>query len=217
MTNNQVVHQGVLADVDPAGALIILTCSGDKESGGSAEPLSYDEWPDSLYQARSSLHKRVHVDRTRLLPAWQRYDGHFYKAARSTLMRAVADRSHILIISGGYGLVRAEENIGDYDKRFRLSDWRPRGLLEQLVVDEAHRVNAQAVVAFASTTSEYAKLIRRIRWRSGGIDTALLVTRRPSRDGAMVKAPRTLGQAFAAFWNRYIEQLPTGVVVESLA
>jgi hypothetical protein len=211
----QTAHQGVLADIDPASSLIILTCSGAKKTGGSVEPMSVTEWPESLYQARSALHARLHVDHGRLLPAGQRYFGHFYKAAHSALMRAVSDRAHVLIVSGGYGVVRAEEKIGYYDKQFRRSEW-PRGLVEQLIIDEAHRVNAQAVVAFASTTSEYATLVRRIRWHAGGIDTAFLVTRQPSRDGAMVKSPRALGEAFTAFWNRDIGQLPAGVVIESL-
>ena len=208
-------HQEVLADVDPARSLIILTCSGEKKPGGSAEPVSFSEWPDSLYRARSPLHARLRVDSSRLLPAWQRYIGHFYQAATPALQQAVRNHAHILIVSGGYGLVRAEENIGDYNNQFRLSEW-PRGLLEQLIIDETRRVNAQAVVAFASTSTGYARLIRHIRWHAPGLDTAFLVTCQFSGGGAMVKVPRALGEAFTAFWNRETGQLPAGVVVEPL-
>jgi hypothetical protein len=208
------VNPDALADVDPAKSLIILTCSGAKKPGGFAGPMACSEWPDSLYQARSALHARLPVDSSRVLPAWQRYIGHFYQAATAALAQAVKDQAHILIVSGGYGLVRAEEEIGDYKRRLQLSDW-PRGLLESLIVDETHRVNAQAVVAFASTSTDYARLIRHTRWRAAGIHTAVLVTCPPSGGGAMRRVPRTLGEAFAAFWER--RPLPAEVVVEPLA
>jgi hypothetical protein len=157
----------------------------------------------------------MEVDASRVLPAWRRYQGHFYSAAAPALASAVAAAAPIVIISGGYGLVRADEQIGYYDKVFRPADW-PRGLLEQLMIDEVRRVSAQSVVAFTSITSGYGQLIRRTPWREPRVATAIHVTCRPDGGGAMVKVPQALGRAFAAFWNRDPTGLPAGVVVEPL-
>jgi len=80
----------------------------------------------------------------------------------------------VAIISGGYGIVRASEPIGWYDKVLRLADW-PAGVLESALISEAHRVRAETVVAFASATTGYAHVLRRTHWRDGGI-TARLAT-----------------------------------------
>lgn len=204
-----------LADVEPARSLLVLTCSAAKTPGGAAESPSSGEWPEALCRARATLHARLRIDASRVLPAWCRYRGHFYDAAGPALADAVAASAHILIISGGYGLLRAEERIGYYDNVFRASDW-PRGLLEQIMINEARRVDARAVVAFTSVSGGYGQLIGRTRWRDAGVDVALHVTCRIEGGGAMVKVPQALGLAFAAFWSHDLAALPAGVVVESL-
>ena len=101
----------------------------------------------------------AHADTAHLLPAWRRYSGTFYQHARPALAEAVAT-GNVVIISGVYGIVRGDEPIGWYDKILDLANW-PAGLLESTLISEAHRCGAQTVVAFASASTRYAKLLRR--------------------------------------------------------
>ncbi|TDO51504.1 hypothetical protein EV643_103243 [Kribbella sp. VKM Ac-2527] len=128
----------------------------------------------------------------------------------------MANGAHVVILSGGYGLLRAEELIGWYEKKLRLADW-PAGLLENALTDEAVRVRAQWVVALASTTTDYARLIRRVPWSRTDAAEALLVTLADAGAGAMVNVPRALGQAFRAFWEHRPDGYPPGLVVERIS
>jgi hypothetical protein len=155
----------------------------------------------------------ANADTTRVLPAWRRYTGGFYQHARPALADAVAT-GRVVIISGGYGIARADEPIGWYDKVLQLGDW-PAGLLESALISEAQRCGTHTVVAFAPATTDYAKLLRRTRWQRAGIH-ARLVTITGVTGGAMAEVPRRLGQAFTAFWNHQHASYPPGITVEPL-
>ena len=88
-------------------------------------------------------------------------------------------------------------------------------MLESVLISEAQRCGAQTVVAFASATTDYTRLLRRTRWTQAGID-ARLVTITGVTGGAMRKVPRRLGEAFCAFWNRQPSSYPPGVTVRLL-
>jgi hypothetical protein len=170
----------------------------------------------ALVQARRRVLAAARADESKLLPAWRRYSrGHFYTQAGLALPQAVKV-ANVLILSGGYGLLHADEPIGNYDMPFKPTDW-PRGLLERLLVEHARTSDALAVVAFASTSTAYARLLRRTPWRDAGI-TAVLVTVTGMTGGAMGEVPRRLGHAFECFWSRRpTEQYPAGIAVEPLA
>jgi len=205
---------GSLDGIDPERSLLVLTCSGRKESGGAPPGLADDAaWPQDLRDARLRVLATAHADTAHVLPAWRRYTGTFYQHARPALASAVV-AGHVVIISGGYGIAHADEPIGWYDKVLQLDDW-PSGLLESALISEAHRCGAQTMVAFASATTGYARLLRRTRWRQAGID-ARLVTITGVTGGAMSEVPRRLGQAFSAFWNRQPGSYPPGTSVELL-
>jgi hypothetical protein len=123
--------------------------------------------------------------------------------------------AHVVILSGGYGLVRAQENIGTYEKQLRSAEW-PAGLLEDALIAEAIRVEAKSVVVFAASSTGYAQIARSTRWNRAGIQQAVLVTAHVVGGGAMSKVPRDLGLAFAAFWNEVSEAYPTSIQVEEL-
>jgi hypothetical protein len=203
-----------LDGVAPERSLLVLTCSGRKERGGQPPYPSIDlVWPpEDLRNARRKVLATAQADTAHLLPAWRRYTGTFYQHARPALADSVA-AGRVVIISGGYGIVRGDEPIGWYDKILQLADW-PVGLLEPALISEAQRCGAQTVVAFASATTDYAKLLRRTRWRQAGID-ARLVTIHGVTSGAISEVPRKLGQAFSAFWNRQ-HDYPPGTAVEVL-
>jgi Swt1-like HEPN len=203
-----------LGEVDPQRSLLVLTCSARKDSGG--RPPGPDDavaWPQDLRDARIRVLATARADTAHVLPAWRRYTGTFYQHAQPALADAVA-AGHVVIISGGYGIARSDEPIGWYDKILHLADW-PAGLLESALIGEARRCDAQTVVAFASTTTDYTKLLQRTRWQQAGID-ARLVTITGVTGGAMSEVPRRLGQAFSAFWNRQHSSYPPGTTVEPL-
>ena len=83
---------------------------------------------DRLARARQKLRFAAAIDESLLLPAWQRYDGGFYRAAGASVGSAIAEGVTVLVISGGYGVVVAQEPIGMYERRLSLADWPP-GLL----------------------------------------------------------------------------------------
>jgi hypothetical protein len=171
-------------------------------------------WPQALQDARAKVLATASADASRVLPAWSRYTGTFYKYARPALADATAT-GHVVIISGGYGLVRADEPIAWYDKMLQLTDW-PAGLLESALIEEARRCAAQTVVAFSSATTEYTRLLRRTPWDQADID-ARLVTITGVTGGAMSEVPRRLAMAFTRFWNRQEgTSYPPGTTVEQL-
>ena len=187
------------------GTLIILPCSGRKSAGGKpdrpgaaiADGLP-KELADRLRAARAGMAGKARLDETARLPAWRRYAGELYRAAGPQLDAAVAAGAHILIVSGGYGVLCADEAIGTYDARFGPGDW-PAGLLQQVVAAYARRYGLKRMRAFVSASTAYRDLLQRIDWRAAGVEDALLVMPQGARGGAMVTAPRAQGEALAAF------------------
>src|SRR5262249_36750380 len=115
---------------DPRATLFIFPCSGSKEQrqrlrvqGSSI----LDDLPPllsrRLAEARTEIRDRAHVDETSLIPAWQRYTGTLYQAGRDAIKKAVEAGIHMIIVSGGYGLVLAAEPIGYYEAVFKNSWW----------------------------------------------------------------------------------------------
>lgn len=206
-----------LRQADPRQVLLVIACSAAKAHGGRSPRLDGKEeagWPDALREARVPVLARAATDTSELLPAWQRYQGGFYRSAGPALPEATV-AGKVVIISGGYGVAHAQEPIGWYDKRLRLADWPP-GLLEAALLGRARRTGADTAVAFVSQTGPYAQLLRRTPWQSSGL-RACLVTITGITDGAMAEVPRRLGLAFAAFWNQQHDSYPHGTAVEHLS
>jgi hypothetical protein len=207
---------GVLGRVAPGAVLLVIGCSASKARGGQPAPVGEAGgagWPRELMGARAHVLAESCVDDRLVMPAWQRYTGHFYRQAGDTLRDATAG-GRLVIISGGYGLIRGDEPIAYYDRRLRLADWPP-GLLERALCDEARRVGAATVLAFVARASEYAQLLRRIRWRDVGIEAAMVSVRHEG-GGALREVPQRLGQAFSAFWRQVPADYPPGLIVEEL-
>ncbi|MFI9454297.1 hypothetical protein [Amycolatopsis sp. NPDC052450] len=203
---------GVLDAIDPREALTVLGPSKAKNRGGDL-PEPSTVWPEAMLRARADVLARSKVDDGGLRPAWLRYRGNFYRNVGDALGEAAAS-GRTLILSGGYGLLRADEPISYYDRKLKLGDW-PSGVLEDAVLGEARRIGAAKVVTFVSASADYAKLIRRIPWGSTEIG-GVLVTIDFHGGGAQVEVPRRLAQAFGAWWRRSPSDYPPGMVVESL-
>lgn len=190
--------------------LLLIPCSGAKQRGSRpSNALSIlsalgPARAAALANARAALRKKVLVDEKTLMPAYLRYSGQLYKHGSTSIGGAVAAGQRVSIVSGGYGLLLADEPIGMYEKRFALSDW-PGGLLEGCILDYARHEGVRSVIAVMSSTTDYAKLIRRVNWRKAGLE-ATLVSPVAHGGGAMVKVPRAQGQIVAALINTGLDQ-----------
>ena len=131
------------------------------------------------------------------MPAWQRYAGELYSMAVTEIAAAVDVHLPLVILSGGYGLVLAEEPIGVYDRSFRPGDW-PTGLLEECLVSVATSLKCQAAMAFCASSTGYAKVVRRAKWGDAGLRATLVSPNPAGRGGAMVLVPRTCGEALTS-------------------
>ena len=186
-------------------SLLVVPCSGGKRTGGSATaqgPSTLEVLPSdlgiALRNARNRLAASARLDESLLLPAWRRYTGHFYQASAASLADAAAGDVPMIIISGGYGVVLANEPIGMYGQRFSLSDW-PSGLLERCLLALAEHFGVTQVVSFCARTTGYSKLLRRVSWGTGGIDAIAISPYLEHPGGAQVFVPRASGEAFSAF------------------
>jgi hypothetical protein len=186
-------------------ALMVLPCSGRKIDGGrrgldgpSILDLLGSELSARLREARRRLAGHARLDESALFPAYERYTGTLYQSAGPHLANAVRAGRPVIIVSGGYGLVLAEEPIGIYDRAFSLSDW-PRGLLEDCLVRAAEALGVTDVIGFCARSTGYADLLRSVRWKRQEVHGWLASPELGARGGGQVLVPRACGQAAAAF------------------
>src|SRR5262249_18084068 len=109
--------------------LFVVCCSAAKSyarehyQGATVLESLPSEIATALVAARERVAPLAHLDETFRLPRWRRYSGAFYQAAAPALENAVVRRAHVVILSGGYGVVQADEPIGCYDRAYRPGDW----------------------------------------------------------------------------------------------
>ncbi|WP_292532507.1 hypothetical protein [Methylocystis sp.] len=186
-----------------AKTLLVIPCSGEKRNFdvvGRDGPAIAQSLPKDiaveLMKARECAKSLVPFDERRLVPAWQRYDGSLYESGRNALADLMAAGMHVIILSGGYGVVLAQEPIGSYNARL-VPSWWPNRLIERALVAYAQHHEIASVRAFVSATGPYATVLKRVRWGEAGIDDALMLTPEPE-PGGMRRSPATQGQALAA-------------------
>ena len=168
------VQAGFVADagrpLPTDGSLFVLPCSGMKAPEGvagvgdrhSIADLLPGDLAERFVAARHRSARVARLDESLLLPAWRRYDGTLYKRAQDALRSAVSAHGPVIVISGCYGLLLADELIGTYEKRFLLRDW-PGGLLEACLLEATRRLGANRVLAFCARSTDYAEPVRRTR------------------------------------------------------
>jgi len=189
-----------LVPADPSATLFVIPCSGAKRSGGKAQGPGARRLIDSptpalareLRAARAAISRPADLDESRLMPAWQRYRGALYEIAASGIEDALTRGLHLLIISGGYGVVLAGEPIGHYQARFRHT-WWPGHVVERALAEYVRHHGLRAVRAFASLTTAYRTVIERTDWRGAGVRDAVLVCPEVSGGGALRKSPQAQG------------------------
>lgn len=169
-----------------ANTLLMLTCSAGKDkdfAGYEQGPSILDELPSALAaalkNARRAVQERAQVDERTLQRAWRRYrPGGLYEEVGDVLGAALERGTHVLILSGGYGVVRADEPIGVYNREFDARDW-PAELLEDCLLAYARAYGLRRVIAMASRTTPYADVVRRVPWSDAGVGGYLFTPRAP--------------------------------------
>ncbi|MEZ5560330.1 MAG: hypothetical protein R3E86_17515 [Pseudomonadales bacterium] len=192
---------GEVPQLSLSRTMFVLPCSGQKSRSASTSqgPSLVDflsrELARELMTQRARNAERACVDESTLARAIDRYDGTLYEIARFAIDELIAKGAHVLVLSGGYGVVLATEPIGMYEARFRNSMW-PDRVVERCLAEYASKTGITTVVGILSGSTGYAQAFRRTRWPST-LSQVLLVT--PQRGtGAMVKAPRAQGEALVS-------------------
>ena len=191
--------------------LLIISCCKKKlpfpdvrETGPQIVHHLTTELAERLCLAREKVRECAHIDEKTLVPAWRRYDGYLYRAkgARETLCQAVEQGLHVLILSGGYGVLLADEPIGIYEARLNVG-WWPEDLLEEVIASYARLHQLKYMRAFVSKltrpkSASYRLLVERVNWRAAGVDDAVLLIPECVGGGAQRKVPIAQGEAMAA-------------------
>jgi hypothetical protein len=193
--------------------LILIPCSKKKIKGGAAtrgcSPLTGDLPPTlgrNLAVARTAVLARAGIDGGELMPAWQRYDGEFYTAADQAPENAIKSGLHLLILSGGYGVIKACERIGIYNTLLKLRDW-PNQLLQNVLLDYARCHKLKSVWAFVPKSGDYCKLVKKLAaGEEAGITGVFIVSPIANDGNQRREVPRALGEAFAAFLSGTLTQ-----------
>ena len=194
----------VAAVLEPRRTLVILPCSARKDEDAPA----LDRLVSILDGLNSELAHELAAARSRnreaagvtgpVATAWRRNAGHLYTALAEAVPDALASGIHLLIISGGLGVVLAEEQIPMYNLRFSPGRW-PEDLIPRCLADYAVRHQIRDVRAFAGAATSYAQVIRRVHWKATAVEDAVLISPAGAAGGAQVLVPRALGQAAHRF------------------
>jgi hypothetical protein len=190
-----------------ASVLLVIPCSSGKRTGGSTSaggPSVVDHLPaalgDELVAARRAMAARADVRADALLPAWQRYDGNLYQAAGDALRRFMDAGVPLAIISGGYGVVLADESVGWYEAMFHPADW-PHRVVPRCLAALTAAFEVRRVVALAGASTKYAAVIRRVAWPV----PAVLLSPAAGGGGAMRRTPRVIGEAVRTLASAYLD------------
>ena len=185
-------------------SLLVIPCSKTKaEFPGRhvAAPRIRNRVSASLRErldfARAANRKRAGIDERTLAPAWRRYAGRLYQAAAGALDEAVSQRLHLLILSGGYGVLLSREPIGLHEAVLKTG-WWPGRVLEDVLAGYTRRHKLKYMRAFVSETTAYRKVVERVDWKKAGVDDAVLLN--PER-GPQDSVSKAQGEGVAALLN----------------
>ena len=134
------------------------------------------------------------------------YDGALYQVPGLRAAVGAAMRSggvDVVILSGGYGAVYADEPIHRYEEKMDFAYWKIRGL--PAVLEECIELSgARTVYGFLARTTAYARILRAVNWaelrrRNRLAEAGLFYLEFPGREGAQSKVPPAIGGAVVEF------------------
>lgn len=188
----------------PASTLYVVPCSAKKVTTDGVPPSAHHalreslstELGDRLDDARRRRVQDARIDTTRgLLPAYRRYgEGSLWKGGGPPLSEAIQrGASHVLILSGGYGVLRWDDPIGHYDSDLRREEW-PSDLLESVIADYAQRNRIQTAIGlFNGRFPSYSGLFRSALSSSSVPEVVLLEPL--SLGGSPAESDHAIGEA----------------------
>lgn len=148
--------------------LILWPCSAGKSGKQRSVPSGpkFETFLDEDYARRLLDGRRIELDPCRnpcsiSLPAIDLYSGHLYKVNgfREAIRTAIGQGTDCLILSGGYGLIRADEEIQIYEKKIQdARKWKKDSLLASIFGNYLERRRpSRAFIALSRST--YGKVL----------------------------------------------------------
>jgi|GEM_PF-2549868 len=186
--------------------LLIFPCSKKKEGAGLYRPLQPasitnfigKKAADELLAARKAVAKdrdraKIEVN-SPLVPALALYSGFQYEVDgfKDRVAGAIRSGIHCLIISGGYGLIRAEEPIHSYEATITDTKKYWGIVIPEVLVDYIRRNQISRV--FIGCSSSYVGILKEKGW-AGDAKVYWCIPRLPEGEGgAMRKIPMLTGE-----------------------
>jgi hypothetical protein len=146
---------------DLSDTLLLIPCSAGKRGTNdrglrtaAMDAFLGEQARRMLGEGRALAFQRAGIDRaSALVPALLRYSGQPYKTpgVLDAILDAISRGLHVVIVSGGYGLLRAEEPIHDYEAPMQktLSVWRSR--IQEILRDYVSRNDIRRTFGAYST------------------------------------------------------------------
>ncbi len=191
----------MISKLNLAKTIFVLPCSGRKNPNPSRHKgTAIDKFlPTDLAKEleKQRLHNAIKVQldgEENTAMAVDRYDGLLYRIARTAIRSLMDKKAHVLILSGGYGLVTATEAISMYNHVFTASMWKDK-IVERCLASYAKKVKATTLIAIMSVSTGYAKVMRRTTWPANITKASLITPESAGQKGMMVKGPKAQGQA----------------------
>jgi len=170
---------------DPSETLYIIPCSRSKELGSfeggdySISKVLSNETANRLQilreKKRELLIREGNFKSAIQFPAYRGYTGSLYSNSKEAIQSTVLTGGHILIISGAYGLVMAQETICRYQSGFSREDWLidGRDVLSDAVLEycQHHKVQHVRIVV---TEGPYENFAKAVEWNKGNFETVIL-------------------------------------------
>ena len=188
--------------------LLIFPCSAGKEGARLLKPLPPifiqnfigRKAANKLMVTRDRVFKNgrkgIWIDRnTPPRTALALYSGTQYKVEgfKNGVAGAIRSGVHCLVISGGYGLIRAEESIHEYEAAITSTRKYWKDVIPEVLSDYVQRNQIGRI--FIACSSSYANVLKRKGWQGDAKVYWCLPRLRPGEGGAMVKVPRLTGEA----------------------
>ena len=188
--------------------LLIFPCSAAKEGLPLARPIPQACIKDFIgnREAREleSTRKRVFKDKryeiwirncSPLIPGLVLYSGNQYEVPhfKDRVLDAIRSGVHCLILSGGYGLIRAEEPIHLYGATITSTMKYWRDVIPEVLANYIRRNEIRRV--FIGCSTSYSAVLKRKDWSGNAMVYWCIPKAQPGDDVPLRVVPRLTGEA----------------------
>jgi hypothetical protein len=205
--------------------LLIIPCCKSKR--GSPQQIRARSIDDFLgYEATALLHQTrelafrrpyTSLDLTsRPSPALYLYSGTMYSVGgfRDAIESAISRGMHVLVESGGYGLIRIEESINNYEAQINRTAPVWRRVLPRVLADYVSKNNIDQV--FVAGSKSYVSVLNRPDWWGTAECRWFVSSVRRGNGNAFKIVPRNLGIAVRDLIQSNCETAATWATIADL-